>query len=261
MEDKTQTNRLMAGPAAYVQVALDSVWQERVANGVFGEDGKLLLLNSDKNAFEWVDAQGQTASKWEKASKTAGYKKPQDVTVDAQKKIWITDAGDDAIKNLAADGALIKSVGQKGKKQGSLKDPTFLRVREDGSFVVADKGNSRVQVLGPQGLFLFAVGGQGKKEGQFATVSGLAVNNERIAILDAERKALLFYTSNGKFLSELSNKDGKAPYWDDPAALTTDSEGRFYALDRGSRRVRVFDGTGQFLADFNGRGRRLGMRS
>jgi len=109
--------------------------------------------------------------------------------------------------------------------------------------------------LSPNGLFLFALGPQGNKDGQFQTTTGIAVNDNLIALLDTERKALLFYDAGGKFSFEVANKLGKPPVWSNPIALTTDSDGRFYVLDQGSSRVRIFNAKGQFLSDFGANGK------
>lgn len=248
--NKEKKTPLFAEPAAYVQPRLLSHWEEPIAGAIIGAEGKVLLLKSDKATFEWVDEHGESKSSWKKKGKgVAGFQRPAVLTTDAAGKIWVSDQGDHSLKMVANDGAIERTVGQKGKKEGGLVSPGFLKVRADGSFVVADKGNSRVQVLSPKGLFLFQVGTEGKKEGQFSALAGLASNDDMIALLDGGRKALMFYNSSGKFSFEIANKEGKAPYWNQPVSIATDSGGRFYVLDNGSRRVRIFNKKGQFLAD------------
>jgi len=122
---------------------------------------------------------------------------------------------------------------------------------------VVDKDGSRVQVIGADGLFLFRLGQNGSRKGQIQQVTGLAVNGERIALMDSARKAVLFFDPQGKFLNEIANDPGKAPVWSDLADMDSDEEGRFFILDRAAKRVRLFSPQGRFISDFFVAGHRL----
>lgn len=262
VSNKDKKNKLVFAPAAYLQARLAAQWEDQAGAGVISAGGDILLLKSEKNTFEWMDQQGTVKSSWKKKGKgTAGLVNPNHVALDAAGKIWVSDEDDHTLKLISETGEVEKTLGQKGKKEGNLKSPTLFSFRQDDSVVVADKDNSRVQVLSPTGLFLFALGPSGKKEGQISFVTGLATNNDLIAVLDGQRKALLFYETTGKFVSEIANKEGKAPYWNEPTGIATDTDGRFYILDNGSHRVRIFNKKGQFLADFSSKGQRIACGS
>lgn len=251
LTNREKTKVLRQEPAAFIQVRNVSAWEDHVDAALLGPTDDILLLRLGKDV-EWVGGDGQTKSTWKKKGKDkTKLLRPVFFTRDAEQKIWATDQGDHTIKSVSDTGDVLNSVGQKGSKEGNLKGPTFLCVRKDGSFVVADKDNTRVQVLSPNGLFLYALGPIGKREGQLSSVGGLAVNEELIVVLDDRRKALLFYSPMGKFQFEVANKEGKAPFWTDPISLAADNDGRFYLLDRGSRRIRIFNKKGQYLADFS----------
>ncbi len=258
INNKDKKSRLFREPAAHVQVRHISQWEDQVQGGLVHPNGSIFLLNSDRNVFEWVNDQGESKSSVKKKGKgTGGFVHPHSMVLDDAGKIWVSDQGDHTLKKMSDTGDIERTLGQKGKKEGGLKSPSFLSVRSDGSVVVADKDNSRVQVLSPNGLFLFQVGTNGKKEGQISSLVGLASNSELIALLDGARRALIFYDASGKFVSEITNKEGKAPYWSEPASIACDSEGRFYVLDNGSKRVRIFNRKGQFLADFSSKGQNI----
>jgi hypothetical protein len=219
-----------------------------------------LLLDSESNRFESVGADGKTKPSTKKKGKgkgLSGFGHPIAIALDKQDQMWVLDDKDCLIKLMTEAGDVSKTIGQRGKKEGSIIDPNLLVVRPDGSFMLADRSRSRVQMLGPTGLFLFTVGKSGSKPGEFATVTGIAANDETLAVLDGSRKSLMFYNAGGQFLSDVANKEGKVAYWSDPVALATDIDGRFYVLDRGSKRVRMFNRRGQFLADFSARGQQL----
>jgi hypothetical protein len=254
LTNQSKVTPLHNEPSAFIQVRLQSMWEDRIDGGLLGPTDDILLFRSGKGV-EWVGPDGNTKSTWKKKVKgTPSLNKPVFFTRDSSQQIWASDEGDHAIKAVAETGEVSKSVGQKGSKEGNLKEPSFVRVRKDGSFVIVDKGNSRIQVLSPNGLFLFAVGSVGKKEGQFARVGGIAVNDDFITVLDDERKSLMFYNSSGKFQFEIANKEGKAPYWTEPISLASDEDGHFFLLDKGSRRVRIFGKKGNFFGDFSANG-------
>lgn len=246
---KEKNAKVPYSPAAFIQVRSQDEWNAKADGGLIKNDD-ILLINKDSLSLEWVNAKGEFKAAWNtKKNRVAA--RPCWLAADPEGAIWVLDRSDHAIKKLSETGDGVKIIGQKGKKEGSLKDPSFLTIRNDFSFVVVDRVQSRIQVLGPTGLFLFPVGARGKEKGQFLTVSGVAANSEKIAVADNERKAVLFYDSSGKFVFEIANKEGKAPVWRELAGIAADPEGRFYVLDAGAKRVRIFNPKGQFYADFN----------
>lgn len=245
---------VLPAPAAFLQVHEAARRPGEVNSILFLPDGSSLVRRPNRS-IDHLLADGSVKTTWKKKDKTApGVDELNDWFVDTAGKIWVTDGGDHTVKEISLDGAVISTMGKKGKKEGSFSNPSHLAVRPDGSVVVADRGGSRVQVLNRDGLFLFAVGSRGKKDGQFDSVDGLAANGDTIALLDGDRKSLLFYNPAGRFLSSVANEEGKPANWDDPVAVATDPEGRFYVLDAGFGRVRAFSAKGDFLGDFAARG-------
>lgn len=249
----TNQNKVTAiapGPAAAIQVRVDAVKNEPIDSMLYFSDGAS-LIRRPTGAVELKNKEGKSVTTWKKKEKNKpGIARWGGWTRDAEGRVWVSDDSDSMLKVVNASGTILSTMGKKGKAEGSLKEPGFIAVRPDGSVVVSDRGGERVQVLGKNGLFLFAVGGKGnKKPGQFGSVDGLAANAQTIALLDRTRKGVLFYNANGKFMFEVANKEGNI-YWSSPAALASDSDGRFYVLDPGSRRVRIFNDKGLFLADF-----------
>ncbi|MBV9079721.1 MAG: hypothetical protein JO102_01230 [Elusimicrobia bacterium] len=256
VKNREKQNRLLSGPAAFIQVKLEGVRKDPLESLVYLPNGEA-IARRPKNIIEHLSKDGKGTAWKKKSKKEAGVGNPSSFAVDAAGKLWVSDQSDDTIKQVSADGAIAATLGKKGKKEGSLSHPSFLSVRPDGSVVVADRGDSRVQVLGKDGLYLFSVGKSGKLAGQFKTVTGMAANAKTIAILDADRNALLFFDSTGKFMSEVANVENQTAYWTKPVALASDAQGRFYVLDPGAHRVRAFDADGLFLADFSITGRGL----
>ncbi|OVE76127.1 hypothetical protein BVX98_06515 [bacterium F11] len=245
-------------PVARIQIRRIAEWPTVSKKAIFNRKGHLLLFGRKKGKFEWIDDQGNPISSFGDDKNL--FSRPVDMVLDQADNLWILDAGDHSIKKVSKDGVVEKKVGEKGRKEGYLKDPIYLVLRKDNSFLVVDKNGGRVQALGPDGLFLFAIRNPGKEKGQVSEVSGITINDERIGIIDNQRKALLFFDHNGNFLAEIANKENKAPIWADITGVATDHKGRFYVLDKGARRIRIFSPKGRFIADLSlfGEGLTLG---
>lgn len=245
---------LLSEPAIRLQARKGATWPIQAKAAFRQKSGETVVLNAKKPKIDWLDKNGAVKSSLAKKELA----KVVDVTQDPADAVWVLDAGDHQIKKISPEGDIQKAVGQKGKKEGGLNDPSFLRIRPDGSFVVIDKGRSRIQVLSPDGLFLFSPGKNGVKAGEYKTVTGLAASANRIAVVDNERKALVYYDKNGKFLLEVANAEGKAPVWKELTDVVVDGAGRFYVMDKGTGRLRIFSEDGKFIADFSSSGDRLG---
>jgi peptidylamidoglycolate lyase len=60
------------------------------------------------------------------------------------------------------------------------------------------------------------------------------------------------FSKDGKFITSWGIKGADPSQFDVPHSLALDSQGRVYVADRGNARLQVFDGNGQFLAEWNG---------
>jgi hypothetical protein len=249
---------LLRDPSARVQVRRGKTIHASLRNALLKHNGELLLLHDKKSLFELQDKDGKKIREYRRKGKwESGYLKPISMDQDQNGTVWVLDQGDHLIKETTEDGNILKTFGEKGRKEGHIYKPTEFQIRKDGSFVIIDKSNTRIQVLSDQGLFLFTVGNRGEGKGQFEKISGLAVTDEKIAIVDNKRKAAIFYDDNGKFIKEIANKEDKTPIWAELTDIEADVDGRFYILDSGLNRVRIFNPDGQFLADFATSGKKL----
>ncbi len=255
IKNANKKNPLLNEPAVRIQVRRGASWPIAQAKTALpqADGGALVFTTVKKVKLDWIGKDGGVKSTVMKKE----FAKVVDVTQDPSGAIWILDAGQSQLSKISPEGDIQRSVGQKGKKEGGLSAPDTFRVREDGSYVVVDKDRTRVQVLSPDGLFLFTVGKNGAKAGEFKTVTGIAVTTEWITIADDTRKALIFYDKNGKFLSEMANVDGKPIIWNQLADVAADGVGRFFVLDKGTGRLRIFSNDSKFLADFSVSGNSL----
>lgn len=79
---------------------------------------------------------------------------PEDVAVDLEDRIYLTDAGHHCVFMFSTDGALLGKFAEAGIKSGQLFHPKGLAVDHSGNILVSDCGNHRISKFTPQGLFL-----------------------------------------------------------------------------------------------------------
>ncbi len=142
---------------------------------------------------------------------------------------------DRAVKVLTAYG-----VDAKGK--GRLKSVVSVTEDADGRVYVADPDGGRVTGYGPDGVPLFSA-----NVAQPVDVAGLA---KGVAVVDAERKALVALDERGKTAWEVTG------VFVDPVAVAADLSGPqplIYVLDGGTSRVSLWAGK-RFLGQFGSAG-------
>jgi len=251
---------LLKSPACRIQIRRYSEFKKTYQMALFNKKGDILFYEPKKSLFEWATQKGISISTFtnvKSGKNSTGFRDPAALALDLEGQVWVVDAGDNQLKKISDSGEVQEIFGKKGGKEGSLKNPESLNFLPDGSFLVIDKNRTRIQVLSPKELFLYSVGVKGNKEGQLKSVTGVAVNNDKIAVLDSDRKALIFFDHKGKFLKEIANKEGKPPVWKNPIDIAATYEGNFLIMDVGLGRIRIFDPTGNFVDDFNIEGKRL----
>ena len=183
-------------------VVLDSV-QQRLQR--FSADGQFLAAFGAQNTFYrprglWVDGQGdlwvadtggirilhldaagqRLAQIGGKDEPPVGQGQPTDVAVGPGGDIWVAEATNGILWHLAADAAIVKSVGV--TPAGTLEGP-HLATDSDGRVYVTDPGGFRVIILAPDGAPVGQFGAEGNEPGQFRQLLGIAVSSENLVLV------------------------------------------------------------------------------
>ncbi|OHB72943.1 MAG: hypothetical protein A2V70_00125 [Planctomycetes bacterium RBG_13_63_9] len=112
---------------------------------------------------------------------------PQSMTVDAQDRIWVTDACNHRIQVFDGQGNLLKLWGSEGNGPGELYYPYDLVLGDEGAVYVCEYGNHRVQKFTSDGRSLGCWGTNGRGEGQLFHPWGLVRDDRgRIYVLDTD---------------------------------------------------------------------------
>ncbi len=81
---------------------------------------------------------------------------PEDVAVDNEQMMYVTDYSNHPVQVLTMDGRFIRSIGKKGNGQGDLSNPSGVCVT--GFVYVAEYNNNRVSVFTKDGQFVTSFG-------------------------------------------------------------------------------------------------------
>ena len=169
--------------------------------------------------------------------------RPTSITLDpARRVLYVVDtpAHDIKVFNLI-NGALIRTIGERGREDGEFNFPTYSALDNTGRLYVNDTLNGRIQMFDPDGKFISQFGQFGDGSGDFATPKGVAVDSDgNIYIMDAGFDNLQIFDDQGRLLLFLGIT-GQAPgeFWM-PAGLFIDKNDRLYVADSYNRRVQIF---------------------
>jgi sugar lactone lactonase YvrE len=114
--------------------------------------------------------------------------RPQKMWIDAQDRIWVTDACNHRIQVFDTEGKLLFHWGKQGSGLGELSYPYDISLDADGNVLVTEWGNHRIQKFTQDGKSLGVFGTYGrKKPGEFFHPWGSVIDRQgRIHIIDSQ---------------------------------------------------------------------------
>ena len=91
-----------------------------------------------------------------------GWKLPQQIAVDDERNIYVTDTGNSRIQKFTHEGQFLSSWGTNGIENGELQSPVGIAIYENNVYVVDEKQNI-VQKFDNDGNFILKWGELGMK--------------------------------------------------------------------------------------------------
>lgn len=178
--------------------------------------------------------------------------RPTGVVVDpASGSLYVADTYNHVIREFSADGALMRTIGERGSEPGTFNFPTYLAMR-DGELYVNDSMNARIQVLRvSDGAPLRSIGSRGTYLGQFGLPKGISLDSEgNLYVVESMYDYLLVFSREGEFLMGIGgNGQGRGQFYL-PAGVWIDTRDRVLVSDMFNGRISVF----QFLGGGDHRG-------
>src|SRR5712691_3592862 len=139
---------------------------------------------------------------------------PNGVTVDASGNVFIADAKNFGVYELAKDGSLLAAWGSQGTGPGHFNNPEGIARDPQGNVYVSDSVNNNIQKFTASGSFITSWGSTGTGNGQFKTPLGLSVNATGfLYVVDQGNQRVQIFRNNGTYVGSFgglgSNLVGK----------------------------------------------------
>lgn len=154
---------------------------------------------------------------------------------------YLTDAGNQCVVVLDANGKILRSYGSAGSEDGRFQYPNALWLSDRGELFVSDSNNGRIQIFDIRGNYLSKIDGTQGELGQLSLPRGLAVSKDgTIIVVDVFLHSVRAFDRSGKEVWALGGMGTGNGQFQFPNGLYLDAQGRIYVSDRENNRVQVF---------------------
>lgn len=141
----------------------------------------------DNDRIQKFSPEGEFLLQWGSHGEGPGqFRRPQNLAVDEQDRIWAVDACNHRVQVFNAEGELLAIWGEEGSDPGQLYYPYDLLFDEEGDVYICEYGNHRVQKFTAEGEFLASWGDNGRAPGQLHNPWAIAEDSlGRIHVVDS----------------------------------------------------------------------------
>jgi len=179
-----------------------------------------------------------------------GWKQPQQIAVDDERNINVTDTGNSRIQKFNSDGEFLSSWKTDGFENGEPQSPVGIAIYENNVYVVDEMQNT-IQKFDNDGNFILKWGGLGSENGQFIEPQGITINSSGVVyVADSMNHRIQTFTSDGEFLSSF----GKYGFGDgnlkNPVDIAVSGD-FIYVSDPGNYKIEKYTSDGIFLKSFD----------
>lgn len=228
-----------------MQDYFDLNW-ERVSYSLFNPQARAalwdIIFNRDFTTYSQVfNKNTLTPDRWSPGHRFTLY-----IRNDVVSKVWDYQAG--TLSQSA--GGVTQTV--------KLTGPAGIAFAGNGQRLVIDHKANRVARIDVNGSILNTFGGFGSETGKFNDAWGIAVDaGGNIYVADTFNHRIQKFDPQGNFLFSWGTPGvstapgaGRSTIFFGPRAIAIDKQGRLFVTDTGNKRVQVFDGEGNFIAQF-----------
>ena len=176
---------------------------------------------------------------------------PQQLAVDSENNIYVTDHGNARIQIFDDQGNYISSWGSYGDGPGEFSQPSGIAVGHDYIFVVDNKLNT-VQKFDSLGNFIMQWGSFGNGNDEFTSPSGITVSeNKFVYVVDTGNNRIQKFSFDGEYISSFGKSDNREGSLNSPRDIAIDATGKLFVTDPGNKRINVYKDDGEFLRTFD----------
>lgn len=161
------------------------------------------------------------------------------MAIDASDRIHVVDRDSHQIVVFDTDGAVVGSLGERGRPGRPFSHPSSIAFGPDDSIYVGDGyAAHRVHRFSASGKHETSWGERGAGQGQFSTPHGIWVTDDgKVFVCDRENDRLQVFSGDGSWLDEWTGLPRAMDVW-------SDRDGHIYVTDLAPRMTR-FNKDGQ----------------
>ena len=175
-----------------------------------------------------------------------GWKQPQQIAVDDERNIYVTDTGNSRIQKFTNDGQFLSSWGINGVEVGELQSPVGIAIYENNVYVVDEKQHT-IQKFDNDGNFILKWGEIGDENGEFNKPQGITIDSNGIVyVADSKNHRIQQFTSDGEFLLSFGKYGPGDGHLKTPIDVAVYGD-FIYVSDPGNEKIEKYTLDGTFL--------------
>jgi DNA-binding beta-propeller fold protein YncE len=176
---------------------------------------------------------------------------PQDLAIDRQDNIYVTDSEAGKVFVFDANGKFRRTIGALKGGEGFFKRPTGIAVDSGAQRIyVSDTWRDRIYVMDMQGQVIRTIGHRGHGPAEFNYTTELRLAGGLLLVVDAMNFRVQVLELDGSFRCAIGEAGETLGHLFRPKGIAVDSEGHIYIADAFQHLVQVFDLDGHLLYYF-----------
>ena len=176
---------------------------------------------------------------------------PQNLAIDSENNIYVTDLGNSRIQKFDDQGNYIRSWGSQGSDPGQFTNPTGIAATDEYVFV-ADSSLNTIQKFDSFGNFVMQWGSYGANNSEFRSPNGITISDDEfIYVVDTKNSRIQKFTFDGEYVSSFGQSGKRAGNLVAPIDIAVDNTGNVFVTDPGNYRINVYSNDGNFLRTFD----------
>jgi hypothetical protein len=169
------------------------------------------------------------------------FRRPHGIALGRLGNLWVTDMDNNRVQRVRPNGEFISKFGSPGSAAGQFDHPQGIAYAFDpdqsveaDQIFVADTGNNRIQRFGVAGTFQRQWGTPGSGPGQFASPTGIAVDDAgHVYVVDSGNNRVQKFSTDGGFLAEWGGFGDGPGQFIAPSDVEVLPGGHVYVADQG----------------------------